>query len=116
MLLALDLGNTSLSIGLFQKNRLAATWRLSSDHQRTKDEYGLQITGLLERKEVSTDALSGIILSSVVPPITDWIVQACSDYLGIPPILVMRPIPISGIGWWCRLITATVMICIWMGN
>jgi type III pantothenate kinase len=95
MLLALDLGNTSLTIGLFQKNKLAATWRLSSDHQRTKDEYGLQITALLERKNHSPDDLSGIIISSVVPPITNWIVQACIDYLGISPLLVTSELKLN---------------------
>ena len=88
MLLALDLGNTNLTIGLFNKDKLDATWRLSSDHQRTKDEYGLQISALLVNKNLTPDDLSGIILSSVVPPITNWIVQACKSYLNISPMIV----------------------------
>jgi len=88
MLLALDLGNTNLTIGLFNKDKLGATWRLSSDHQRTKDEYGLQISALLANKNLTSDDLSGIILSSVVPPITNWILQACTSYLNISPMIV----------------------------
>lgn len=88
MLLAIDLGNTNLTIGLFNQEHLQATWRLSSDHQRTKDEYGLQITALLASDGHGPQDLSGIIVSSVVPPITEWILQACQDYLNIPALLV----------------------------
>jgi len=88
MLLAIDLGNTNLTIGLFKNEDLIENWRLSSDTQRTKDEYGLQIIGLLENSSQSPEHLTGIVLSSVVPQISDWLVQACEDYLHLQPLIV----------------------------
>lgn len=88
MLLAIDLGNTNLTLGLFTGDELISNWRLSSDLHRTKDEYGLQLAGLLESTEYNPASIQGIILSSVVPPITEWLLQACEDYLGKTPMLV----------------------------
>ena len=88
MLLAIDLGNTNLTLGLFKGDRLVSNWRLSSDLHRTKDEYGLQLAGLIKSTGQATDSIQGIILSSVVPPITEWLLQACEDYLGKIPMLV----------------------------
>lgn len=88
MLLAIDLGNTNLTLGLFEGDELVSNWRLSSDLHRTKDEYGLQLAGLLESTRQDQDSISGIILSSVVPPITEWLLLACQDYLGKTPMLV----------------------------
>jgi len=88
MLLAIDLGNTNLTLGLFKGDELISNWRLSSDLHRTKDEYGLQLVGLLESTEYKPASIQGIILSSVVPPITEWLLKACEDYLGKTPMLV----------------------------
>lgn len=88
MLLAVDLGNTNLTLGLFIKDKLSANWRLSSDVHRTKDEYGLQFKGLLHEFGYEPADLSSIVLSSVVPPITEWVIQACEDYLQLQPLVV----------------------------
>jgi len=87
-LLAIDLGNTNLAIGLFQGSELTEHWRLSTDHKRMQDEYGLQFLGLLENRGVSLTDFSGIVLSSVVPPLTERVVQACETYLGQKPVIV----------------------------
>ena len=47
MLLAIDIGNTNLTIGLYEGEELAWHWRLATDHERMPDEYGLQLLGLL---------------------------------------------------------------------
>jgi type III pantothenate kinase len=86
-LLAIDLGNTNLTIGLFKNSKLIEHWRLSTDHKRMQDEYGLQFLGLLENKGLSSDDFGGIVLSSVVPPLTERLVQACETYLGKIPII-----------------------------
>lgn len=53
MFLAVDIGNTSITLGLFQAETLGARWRLASDNERTSDEYGLLVAQLLERAGVS---------------------------------------------------------------
>ena len=87
-LLAIDLGNTNLTIGLFQGSELTEHWRLSTDHKRMQDEYGLQFLGLLDNRGVSSTNFSGIVLSSVVPPLTEKVVQACEVYLGKTPVII----------------------------
>jgi type III pantothenate kinase len=81
MLLAIDLGNTNLTIGLYEGETLAHHWRLATDHQRMPDEYGLQLLGLLEHIGKTTADLTGVCLSSVVPPLTGRVTQACREYL-----------------------------------
>ena len=87
-LLAIDLGNTNLTIGLFQGSELTEHWRLSTDHKRMQDEYGLQFLGLLNNRGVSPTDFSGVVLSSVVPPLTERVIQACEAYLGQKPIII----------------------------
>ncbi len=81
MLLTIDLGNTNLTIGLYEGETLAHHWRLATDHQRMPDEYGLQLLGLLEHIGKTTADLGGVCLSSVVPPLTGRVTQACCQYL-----------------------------------
>jgi len=88
MLLTIDIGNTNLTLGLYNGDVLDARWRLATDHQRMPDEYGLQMLGLLQNARRDTGELDGICLSSVVPPITSRIIQACKEYLHIDPLVV----------------------------
>lgn len=87
-LLVIDLGNTDLSIGLFTGDALGPHWRLATDHRRTTDEYGLQLKGLLESIDEHQIMLDGICLSSVVPPLTNQVVEACQTYLRLDPLVV----------------------------
>jgi len=88
MLLTIDIGNTNLTLGLYNGDTLDAKWRLATDHARMPDEYGLQMLGLLQNARRDTGELEGICLSSVVPPITSRILQACGEYLGLRPLVV----------------------------
>ncbi|MEN6435334.1 MAG: type III pantothenate kinase [Anaerolineaceae bacterium] len=88
MLLAIDLGNTNLTIGLYNGAALGPHWRLATDHNRMPDEYGIQITSLLEHYNVEHHELTGIVLSSVVPPLTYRIVEACQQYLHTEPLII----------------------------
>ncbi len=81
MLLTIDLGNTNLTIGLYYGNALTHHWRLATDQKRMPDEYGLQLLGLLNNAGCDVADLTGVGLSSVVPPLTGRIVQACTEYL-----------------------------------
>ena len=81
MLLTIDLGNTNLTIGLYDGDTLAHHWRLATDPARMPDEYGLQLLGLLTNAGRIPADLNGVCFSSVVPPLTGRLVQACHEYL-----------------------------------
>jgi len=88
MLLTIDIGNTNLTLGLYEGEKLGARWRLATNYERMPDEYGLQILGLLQHSGCSIQQLNGICLASVSPPITTRILQACEMYLGQSPLLI----------------------------
>lgn len=88
MLLAIDLGNTTLTLGVFDESNLKYHWRLTTDRNRTEDEYGLQMLGLLDNCDMKPSSIKGIALSSVVPPLTEWVIRACQDYLKIDPLII----------------------------
>lgn len=81
MLLTIDIGNTNVTLGLYEGSKLGARWRLATDHDRMPDEYGLQILGLLQHGGCSIRQLDGISFASVVPQITSRVLQACQQYL-----------------------------------
>jgi type III pantothenate kinase len=88
MLLVIDNGNTNLKLGLYTGDKPGARWTLSTDHERSTDEYGLQIVGLLQHGGCSPKQLTGVCLASVVPPLTPRIIQACRQYLAQEPLVV----------------------------
>jgi len=88
MLLAIDIGNTNLTIGLYEGEELAWHWRLATDHDRMPDEYGLQLLGLLTHADYHAADLKGIALASVVPQLTGRVVQACREYIKQEPLVV----------------------------
>ncbi|HEY5984256.1 MAG TPA: type III pantothenate kinase [Anaerolineales bacterium] len=88
MLLTIDVGNTNLTLGLYEGEKLGPHWRLATDHDRMPDEYGLQFLGLLEHVSLAADRLTGICLASVVPQLTQRVAQACRQYLKQEPLIV----------------------------
>lgn len=88
MLLTIDIGNTNLTIGLYEGSQLTWHWRLATDHNRMPDEYGLQLLGLLSHAGHTPAELTGICLASVVPPLTGRVISACRGYLKQEPLVV----------------------------
>ena len=88
MLLTIDIGNTNLTLGLYEGDKLGAHWRLATDHNRMPDEYGLQFLGLLQNAGKNLKDIEGISLASVVPPLTGRVIQACHEYLKQEPLVV----------------------------
>jgi len=88
MLLAIDIGNTSITLGLFVGGKLGPRWRLASDSERTPDEYGILVAQLLERTGVEAREAKNIAIASVVPPLTGVFEQACRGYLDAVPLVV----------------------------
>ena len=88
MLLTIDIGNTNLTLGLYEGDKLGAHWRLATDHNRMPDEYGLQFLGLLQNAGKTIQDIKGISLASVAPPLTGRVIQACREYLKQEPLVV----------------------------
>ena len=70
MLLAIDVGNTNIVLGVFEGDVLIQSWRLHTVRERTADELGLLVDGLFEHRGIERSKVGGIILGSVVPPLT----------------------------------------------
>ena len=88
MLLAIDIGNTNITLGLFEAEELKAAWRMATDHERMSDEYGLQMLGLIQYAGYQLSDIHGTSLASVVPPLTGTILQACDRYMQQQPLVV----------------------------
>jgi len=76
MLLAMDIGNTNVTVGAFEGRRLLADWRLQTDVQRTPDEYGILLTALLRDSGLSPASVEAVWVGSVVPVLTRTIREA----------------------------------------
>lgn len=94
MLLVLNVNNTNTAIALYpmdgdrQTGELRATWRISTRHGQTADEYGILIRNLLQSEGVDSSAIAGIVIASVVPPI-DWVLhQFCERYFQQKPLSI----------------------------
>ena len=88
MFLAIDIGNTNITLGLYQGDTLGPRWRLSTVHERMPDEYGLQLLGLFNHAGIKPDDVTAIALASVVPPLTGTWVELCKTYLNHEPLVV----------------------------
>jgi len=88
MLLAIDVGHTTITIGLFDGDRLHATWRIATDHQRLADEYAILLLGLLSAEAVSSDDISDVVLASGVPDLVPVFEGLCQQRLGSAPLVV----------------------------
>lgn len=91
MLLALDLGNTNLTLGLFDGDHLLESWRLETVHSRTEDEYALLVRQLLDFGGYGSAAVEGIILASVVPVLTPTVLGLCERLFPDRAPLVVGP-------------------------
>jgi type III pantothenate kinase len=88
MLLAIDVGNTNVTIGVFDGARLAHSWRLAALRERTADELGIFVTRLFEQAHVPVDSVGGIAVASVVPPLTRPMEEMCERYFSHQALIV----------------------------
>ncbi len=88
MLLAVDVGNTNIVLGLYDGQRLVVSWRISTNRQQTGDEYGVIFKNLFHQSGMGHDCLSGIIISSVVPPLMLSLQEMALRYFNIEPLVV----------------------------
>lgn len=88
MLLAIDVGNTNVTIGVFDGDRLTHNWRLAALRERTADELGIFVTRLFEQTKVDISKVTGIAVASVVPPLTRPMEEMCERYFKRKALLV----------------------------
>lgn len=88
MLLAIDVGNSNIVIGVFDDKRIVESWRLSTDKTKTADEYRLLLYQLLHQSNISTDFIDGVIISCVAPSVLTSLREMCVRQFGREPVLV----------------------------
>src|SRR2546427_7094531 len=88
MLLAIDVGNTNIVLGVFDGVTLMRSWRLQTLRERTADELGLLVDGLFAHDRIDPSAVDGIVMGSVVPPLTGTMRAMAEHYFRIKPIIV----------------------------
>jgi type III pantothenate kinase len=88
MLLAVDVGNTNVTLALFDGERLAADWRVTSHRERTADELAVELRQLFELQGFDLNVVDGVVISSVVPNINPALVEASRRYLKCEPVMV----------------------------
>ncbi|WP_026653073.1 type III pantothenate kinase [Butyrivibrio proteoclasticus] len=88
MILVIDVGNTNITFGVFRGEKLVTSFRMTTGAERTSDEFGMTMLGMLAMKEVDKDSLEGVMIASVVPKLMHALVNAILKYLGKRPYIV----------------------------
>jgi type III pantothenate kinase len=88
MIITIDVGNTNITVGVFDQDEVQATFRMTTKMPRTSDEYGMLLINLLEQNEINHSQIEDAIIASVVPNVMHSLEGAVVKYLGINPIII----------------------------
>jgi len=88
MLLAIDVGNTSIAVGIFKKKSLIKNWKIRTERDKTCDEYGIILLSLFSLSGMKVKEIKSVILSSVVPPLTPVFQDLSRSQFGIKSVVV----------------------------
>ncbi|MBQ8923921.1 MAG: type III pantothenate kinase, partial [Lachnospiraceae bacterium] len=88
MLFAIDVGNTNITVGLFDDKDLKYTFRMTTGISRTSDEYGMFLCDWLSVRNMKADDINAVIISSVVPNVMHSLTSGIIKYLHVNPIIV----------------------------
>jgi type III pantothenate kinase len=88
MLLAVDVGNTNVTLALFDGERLAADWRVTTHRERTADEVAVELRQLFSLRGYELGVVDGVVISSVVPNLNPSLIEASRRYLKCEPVMV----------------------------
>lgn len=88
MLLVFDVGNTNIVLGVYDKEKLLVNWRVSTDRQKTADEYGMLIYDLFAYGGIDVKKIESVIISSVVPPLMVPLTRMSQRYFAVEPLVV----------------------------
>jgi type III pantothenate kinase len=87
-LFCVDIGNTNVVMGLYHGEELEAHWRIATDHHKMADEYAMLVLDLFERSAQDSATVDGVIIASVVPPLTSIFQMLSQRYLRQPPLVI----------------------------
>ena len=88
MIFVFDVGNTNTVLGVYDGEELTHHWRIETNRNKTNDEYGMLIKSLFDFADLALSDISGIIISSVVPPIMFALEKMCIRYFNLKPLVV----------------------------
>lgn len=88
MVLVFDVGNTNIVLGVFKGKELAASWRLSTNPNRTSDECGIILKELFSVSGLEMRSIKAVVISTVVPPLTHTLDRMCRKYFNLSPLVV----------------------------
>ena len=88
MILCIDIGNTNIKYAVFDGNELKGSFRVSSRHSKTADEYGATLMNLLASKDIDRKDIEGIVISSVIPSLNYTISHMCEYFFGKTPVMI----------------------------
>ncbi|MCR5396649.1 MAG: type III pantothenate kinase [Lachnospiraceae bacterium] len=88
MLLTIDVGNTNITLGVFDGETMVGTFRINTKISRTSDEYGVVIGELMELNHINRDGISNVIIASVVPALMHSLTSSIIKYFNVKPIIV----------------------------
>ena len=88
MLLVFDIGNSNIVLGVYDGSKLKYHWRVSTDRQKTADEYGILLYNLFSFRGLEMQEIDAVIISSVVPPLVVPLTKMIERYFNIEPIIV----------------------------
>jgi len=88
MLLVVDVGNTNITLGVFDNDDLKASFRLTTSTARTSDEYGLILRDLIIAKNIPFESIKSVVIASVVPKVMHSLVSGIIKYFNITPLIV----------------------------
>jgi len=88
LLLVMDVGNTNIVLGVYDGDELIEQWRLHTDRNATEDEYGMMLKNLFSHRSLVFEQVKGVIISSVVPPLTVVLKRMSEKYLNHTPLIL----------------------------
>ena len=88
MILVIDVGNTNITFGVFDGDRLTTSFRMMSRNAHTSDEYGVELLTMLGMNGVKKEEIEGVMVASVVPQLMHALVNAIVKYIGKRPYIV----------------------------
>ncbi|MDA0815137.1 MAG: type III pantothenate kinase [Chloroflexi bacterium] len=88
LLLAIDIGNTSIAIGVFDGDEVVGTFRVATDQENFPDEYAILLLGLLASVDIAPDDIGAAVMSSTVPPMVRTFQHVCRQHFEVEPLIV----------------------------
>ncbi len=88
MILAIDIGNSNITVGLYSEDKMLHFWRLSTMRSATADDLGVKMRALLDTNSVSLSGIQAVVYGSVVPPLDEPFERMCRRYMDVVPLQV----------------------------